>query len=164
MEKVYELPALAPAPASDLQALLRRFIEYADWSAVRPLLDCLNDAGRHDDAREVRWVFGQFFGQQADSPDWACDRLSWRFRMSRDLVGLFAFDLFAPEACVAAMRSVNSYEDVLPMDAAVGVPANSGVPWFAEGDISNGDQVAMDYGTRTVRVHPAPVPAAAEGA
>ncbi len=158
MEKVYELPDLAPAPASDLQALLRRFIEYADWGAVRPLLDCLNEAGRHEDAIEVKRLFGKFFTKQVSEPDWLCPRSMWDYRVD-DLMARFAFDLFAPEACVALMRPVDTEVEtgMAPAGyAGVVVPINT--QFTAEEEIPAGSPVALDHVNHTVRVHPAPQP------
>lgn len=47
-------PALAPAPASDVQRLALRWFRDGDWSAVRPLLDELDAQNRPDDAKAIR--------------------------------------------------------------------------------------------------------------
>lgn len=53
MQKVYTLPDLPLAPYSDAQALLRRFVEYRDFSALRPLLDELEALGEKETRRHL---------------------------------------------------------------------------------------------------------------
>lgn len=53
MNKVYSLPDLPSAPYSDAQALLRRFLEYRDFSALRPLLDELEALGEKEARRSL---------------------------------------------------------------------------------------------------------------
>lgn len=160
MPKVYELPDIAPAPASELQSLLRRFIEYADWGAVRPLLDCLKEEGRHEDAREVRRIFGQVVAWQAGgSSQSGISPTSWVVRVTDQLLPVFVFDLFAPEACVSFVKPVRvPLSGLAAFDAAEVVPDGAQQPWTAEENIVSGEAVALDYDTRTVRVHPAPLP------
>lgn len=91
LPKTYRLPALPPAPPSDLQALVRRWFECADFSAVGPILDELQALGRHrDHADLLRWLAGAV-GRHAADPT---ARLDWHAGPPEELWRLFCFDLF----------------------------------------------------------------------
>jgi hypothetical protein len=85
-EKIYTLPDLLPAPTSDLQLLVRRLIEYADWSLLPALMDELRDRSRVDDIRQLQTKLTQHL-----ITVWANDRwIEWVEYLWR----LFLFDLF----------------------------------------------------------------------
>lgn len=89
MDKVYTLPDLLPAPYSELQGLVRRLIEYADWSVLPALLDELREQRRELDYHHIRGLIAQ----QLDPPYWRADADSWPY-WTDTLIRIFLFDLF----------------------------------------------------------------------
>lgn len=152
MPKVYELPGLEPAPSSTLQSLLRRLMEYADWTAARGVLDCLNDDERHTDLRAFREWFARAAQEHAGKPS-SLDKGVWQHRC-RLLTITFFFDLFSFDAAIEGLLSAPVTDrPVFEPDSLEGMgPPDS--PLVAECDIPAGAAVALDHHTGTVRLHP----------
>lgn len=86
--KLYALPDLTPAPYSEVQGLVRRLIEYADWSVLPALVDELTAMGRHQELFWLRHsVSTRLQPSIFDNDDW-----SW---WGQTLTELFLFDLFS---------------------------------------------------------------------
>lgn len=98
----FKLPDIDPAPASDLQMLLRKLLEDRDLTVVQPLLDELDQLGRTRDLEFVKECLGSVFystGLRVVRAEIAfSDQL-------RDLfVPHFWFDLFDTGASLRALQ------------------------------------------------------------
>jgi hypothetical protein len=97
MDKVYTLPDLPAAPTNNLGLLVRRLIEYADWSVLPALLDEMTEQGRH---YELNMLKGQIFRTLDPAPYYMLD--SWK-NWCESLLHLFLFDLFSVESVMDQM-------------------------------------------------------------
>jgi hypothetical protein len=91
MDKVYQLPGLLLAPTSELQLLLRRWFEYADFSAVPALLDELQEQGRTEDRRKVLDYLRQHSQNARHIPP---SKTYWAVGFPEEMVNYFFWDLF----------------------------------------------------------------------
>lgn len=106
LQKVYSLPDLPPAPTSDLQALVRRLIEYADFSTLPAICDELQQQNRIKDYTNFRkWVVSE-----ADSlSQHPSNRLYWT-SIPYPLRRIFWLDLFSLEGLAQFMTERLSTE------------------------------------------------------
>lgn len=97
--KLYTLPDIPAAATSNLQLLVRRLIEYADWSLLPALLDELQEQGRVRDVRQL----SRLLADTLLSPKISLPYVPF----VNQLLGMFLFDLFDAAAVGGAMQKVN---------------------------------------------------------
>lgn len=127
--KVYALPDILPAPHSDVGAMARTLIEYADLSVVPALLDELRrvDPDKEKQLRDqltefaVNWIPIDKFPYPRPLPDW--QSAVYRF------IRLFWFDLFDLTDTTAKMEEelVKASEPPDYGEYAPGTPAANGL-------------------------------------
>lgn len=128
MNKVYTLPNLLSAPTSDLQLLVRRLIEEADWSVLPALYDCLLGEDR---VRDVRQLSRMITRHLCPAPN----RLIYDYaEWCADLLGMFWLDLFDPAATAQAMATKPFRDDrpkeyrsvgMAPAEKKAGLPTDA---------------------------------------
>jgi hypothetical protein len=148
VEKVYHLPDLLPAPYSDLQALVRRLLEYADWSVLPALLDELKASGRE---REIRWLQGHIAQHLCRS-----DSVVKTYKVFvAHILGIYWFDLFDVTSTAAAMAKTPFWRQppltgrggtIITYAAAEAIPAGSLVTLHSNGEVR---RATPDYNVGT---------------
>lgn len=179
-QKVYTLPAIMPAADSEIGRLARRLIEYADLSAVRPLLDMLEEQGRREDARQISYALGAMILNK--HLDWSFFVIHAAGCLWRDLLdtteGLAELEKrFRPKRMDRPVSMVVSTIEVHPDSSPIeaGDPVYTGPGGMATRDpshahhtphfgIANDNEMEGGDGLRLVAVRLTPPPAGASGA
>lgn len=111
MDKIFTLPDLLPAPTSDLGLLVRRLVEYADWSLLPALMDELNANGRASEVRSLGRLMSYRLTPQKNLLYLPADWGWW----AEQLMALFWWDLFSVEGCMAELSKV-TYKPKMQVD------------------------------------------------
>lgn len=145
--KRYTLPDLAPAPTSEIGALARNLIEYADLASVPAILDHLSQMGRVEQRQALLdWVTHSAAPVLRDEPrPWH----KWDLHAG-NLVRLFWHDLFDLGAALALIEADVAKNQSVRFSAGWDGPRALRVA----GDLREGE-----YGiVRDGEIHPAPAP------
>lgn len=110
MDRVYELPNFPPAPTSDLQLLVRRLIEWGDFSTVLPILDELKGLGREGDCSSLRTCL-MFLVKPNRTDYW---NNSWD-NFIQNLLYVFWYDLFSLEGTLERANQMRPVRNPEPM-------------------------------------------------
>jgi hypothetical protein len=141
MEKVYTLPDLPPAPTSDLQLLVRRLLEYADWSVLPALVDELKATGREQDLAAVKQAVRHFACPTLDTSLW--DNPFKLF--AEKALETFYFDLFSMEGIIqqAVDRSKPASNSKIPYRSLLSLPREYVWQYTASEEIPAGSLVEI---------------------
>lgn len=93
MNKAYQLPDIPPAPTSDLQLLVRRLLEWADFSTLPAIFDKLKEEGRDEDLAYLKCYVSYLALPDKQSPTWSTPF----YRFVHSCLPLFTFDLYSME-------------------------------------------------------------------
>lgn len=143
MEKVYTLPDFPAAPYSEVQALAKRLIEFADFSTLVPLFDLLKEQGRTADLEKLQTVVASVLRQIHNATVFRTD---WWEDWAYELDGVFFFDLWD-------LRGISSYLLSAERVERQPYPNNH---YTATEAIPSGAIVQVHRQNRTVCIHPNP--------
>lgn len=98
LTKVYQLPDLPPAPTSDLQLLVRRLIEYADWQCLVGIVDELRAYDRNRDLRQLQYIIAGIVTNTSGKKPYSV--------VVHQIIGVFWFDLYDVAGTAEALAKV----------------------------------------------------------
>ena len=149
MEKVYTLPDLPFAPYSDVQALVRRLIEYADLTTLRPLADELRGQNRMELLDGLANAFGDDASRCTMHEDF---RLRWKYTVQW-LLNRFWVELFGWDGVITALKDkIQHVDDEVYEEANPPIMAqNASLAFRVTHNLTAGNWVVRDYTAMTLR-------------